>query len=445
MVGVRLECGDCLEVMPRLAAAGVRVDAVVTDAPYHLASIVARLGSPDAAPIQSGVTGVYARSSSGFMGQTWDGGDIAFRAETWRAAYELMRPGAQLICFGGTRTFARMQVAIEDAGFEIRDSILDMVATDTLFQNFAQSLNEAQLDAFAKLLDSGSAAGDLLAWVYGTGFPKSHNLDGEWEGWGTALKPAWEPIVLARKPLLGSVQENMDIFGTGAINIDGCRVPIGDEVFDGGGQSRNGVNVDTHHDGWTRPWMRDADAVAAHRDRLQANVDKARQLGRWPANVVHDGSEDVISAFPESAGAQGDVRGHSTERQSPNGVFGKFGPAVDREARRDSGSAARFFYSAKATKADRAGSHHPTVKPVSLMQWLVRMVCPPGGLVLDPFAGSGTTGAAAIAEGRQALLIEREPEYQADIRRRFDLEGGEQVAARPVSMDLGPLFKRAAP
>jgi len=261
--------------MDRLADEGVKVDGVATDPPYHLASIVSRLGNPDAAPIQSGQTGVYARSSAGFMGQRWDGGDIAFRVDTWRRVFALMKPGAHLIAFSHTRTYHRMVCAIEDAGFEIRD---------------------------------------MMPWLYGTGFPKSHNLDGEWEGWGTALKPALEPVVLARKPLIGSIAENMAMFGTGAINIDACRVPIAaDEAFDGGGQSRNGVRVDTHHDGWRRPWMNDEQAVIAHRDRLRAGVAKARQLGRWPANLAHDGSEEVLDAFAAFGEREGERHHHLLE------------------------------------------------------------------------------------------------------------------------------------
>jgi site-specific DNA-methyltransferase (adenine-specific) len=412
--GVQLIHGDCLDALPRLAEDGVRVDAVVTDPPYHLASIVSRLGSPDAAPIQSGATGVYARSSSGFMGQQWDGGDVAFRADTWRKVFAVMRPGAHLVAFGGTRTYYRMATAIEDAGFEIRDQ---------------------------------------LGWLYGTGFPKSHNLAGEHDGWGTALKPAWEPIAFARKPLIGSVPENVSQFGTGAINIDGCRVPIGAEKFDGGGQNRNGVRPDTHNEGWRRPWMEDPAAVAAHQERLNAGVERARELGRWPANVLHDGSDEVLAAFPRTASGAAAVK-----RASGADVDGNRGSALGAESRpagtqmigyADAGNASRFFYCAKATAEDRAGSEHPTVKPISLMRWLARLICPPGGLVLDPFAGTGTTGAAAIAEGMQALLIERSDAYAEDIARRFkstvaDLSIHPVRGREPTPPSAGPLFGAVA-
>lgn len=396
MSAVRIVHGDCLQAMPRLFEDGLRVDAVVTDPPYHLASIVDRLGSPDAAPIQSGATGVYARSSSGFMGQQWDGGDIAFRAETWRAVYALMKPGAHLVAFGGTRTYHRMACAIEDAGFEIRDQI---------------------------------------GWLYGTGFPKSHNLDGGWQGWGTALKPAWEPICLARKPMIGSVPENVGIFGTGAINIDGCRVPAtsGDEPMTWGRSAALG-------------FRQNSTGMYERRDGMQAS---AGVSGRWPANVTHDGSDEVVSAFPITASGSGNIK-----RSSGADCEGNRGSALGAESRPagavmvsygDTGSAARFFYSAKATSADRADSKHPTVKPVALMRWLVRLITPPGGLVLDPFAGSGTTGAAARAEGMSSLLIEREDQYVDDICRRLGLDRAAAESAtvecRPIEMgDAGPLF-----
>jgi len=423
---VRIAHGDCLEVLDRMAAEGIWVDGCLTDPPYHLASIVSRLGNPDAAPIQSGATGVYARGSAGFMGQKWDGGDIAFRVETWRKVYAVMRPGAHLIAFSATRSYHRMVCAIEDAGFEIRD---------------------------------------MVPWLYGTGFPKSHNQDGEWDGWGTALKPAIEPVVLARKPLVGSVSENMRLFGTGAINIDACRIPIGEENFDGGGQSRNGVRLANHHEGWRRPWMDDPDAVAAHQIRLQENIERARDLGRWPANIAHDGSDEVIGAFPHSAGALAPVK-QSSGRKA-NKVYGKFSANNESTPRGDSGSAARFFYSAKATEGERifecrqCGAHtigrpdcghdpeqfrtHPTVKPIDLMRWYVRMIMPPGGLVLDPFAGTGTTAAAARDEGVNSLLIEQDIDHVRDCCVRLGITIDEAlttpVTGRAVNQSsCGPLF-----
>lgn len=348
--------GDCLERMAELDADSV--DSCVTDPPYHLASIVKRFGSPDAAPAKAGKTGAYERASRGFMGKEWDGGDIAFRPETWAAVLRVLKPGGHLLAFGASKGFHRMAVAIEDAGFEIRDTIM---------------------------------------WLYGTGFPKSHNLDGDWEGWGTALKPAFEPIIMARKPLVGTVAANVATHGVGAINIDGCRV-------EGESTRRNNTAEMGYHGG-----------------NLAAAYETGSDAGRWPANIIHDGSDEVEAAFPEAPGQQGKA---SSNPDSPRtrSVYGDLARADEpMEPRGDSGSASRFFYSAKATKAERAGSKHPTVKPIALMRYLCRLVTPPGGMVLDPFAGTGTTGQAAIEEGFRALLIEREDEYQADIRRRLGL------------------------
>ena len=359
---VILRAGDCVEVLATLPECSV--DSVVCDPPYHLTSIVKRFGAENASPAKVGKTGAFARASAGFMGKRWDGGDVAFQVETWAQVLRVLKPGDHLIAFSGTRTYHRMVSAIDDAGFEIRDQI---------------------------------------GWAYGSGFPKSHNAG---DGWGTALKPAWEPVVLARKPLAGTVAETVCQYGTGAINIDGCRVEASG---------------------------RPAREVAALREdviyggnALMGRVDGSLQsskavgstdLGRWPANLIHDGSEEVLAAFPADCPSGG----HISHRSAPKSYGGLGCPAEERVGFPDSGSAARFFYTAKADAEDRLGSKHPTVKPLDLMQWLVRLVTPKGGVVLDPFAGTGTTGEAAWREGMRAILIEREPEYQADIARRMEL------------------------
>jgi site-specific DNA-methyltransferase (adenine-specific) len=354
--------GDCREVLKELAAGSI--DACVTDPPYHLTSIVQRFGSATAAPAKDR-DGLYKRASAGFMGKQWDGGDIAFTIELWQLVWRCLKPGAHLIAFGGTRTYHRMACAIEDAGFEIRDQI---------------------------------------GWLYGSGFPKSHNIG---NGWGTALKPAWEPIVLARKPLIGTVAETVLEHGTGALNIDGCRV---------------GTDA-----GWSYPNGRGGSGWHGQ-DSLATNLTEPKEAtqGRWPANVLHDGSEEVLAAFAAygesaskaSAGRNGNDKGD---------VFTLNRKRDDVRGHDDFGTAARFFYSAKADAEDRLGSKHPTVKPVDLMAYLCRLVTPPGGTVLDPFAGSGSTGMACLKEGFQAVLIEREAEYVADIRRRLKHVRGEDT------------------
>ncbi len=285
-----------------------------------------------------------------FMGKKWDY-DVPSK-EIWEACFRVLKPGGHLLSFAGTRTQHRMAVRIEDAGFEIRD---------------------------------------MIAWAYGSGFPKSHNLKDEWQGWGTALKPALEPITVARKPLIGTVAANVLTHGTGALNVDGCRVETSDECA-----RKPSLVYDT----------------AAGFGKGVAMGGRGHDLGRWPANLIHDGSEEVVGLFPQA----------------------------------DTISAARFYYCAKASKADRdegcfeieqkeaqstgwsgdgmplrqdgtkrkmpkAHNHHPTVKPTTLMRYLCRLVTPPNGTILDPFMGSGSTGKAAILEGFNFIGIEREAEY----------------------------------
>lgn len=343
-----IHVGDSLDVMRTLDADSV--DAVVTDPPYGLT----------------------------FMGAAWDRGVPG--VEYWTEALRVAKPGAHLVAFGGTRTYHRLAVAIEDAGWEIRD---------------------------------------CFVWAYGTGFPKSHDVskaidkaagaerevlgqkvyaDGHiqnnatkrnrsgrynfslrdgidpnqmdtapatddarrWSGWGTALKPSWEPAVMARKPFRGTVAENVLRHGTGAINVDGCRVKANDDPLR-----------------WERPRN-----MGFHGGTDQGKCAALTSDGRWPANLAHDGSPAVLDLFPREA--------------------------------------ARFFYSAKASKADRGeGNTHPTVKPSDLMAYVCRLVTPPGGLVLDPFAGSGSTGVGALREGFRFVGIELSEDYAAIARGRL--------------------------
>lgn len=392
---VTLYGGDSRDILRTLPDASIH--SVVCDPPYALVSIGKRFGKPGAAPQQHGRDGLYARAAAGFMGQAWDTGETAFSAEFWGDVLRVLKPGGHLVAFSGTRTYHRMVVAIEDAGFEIRDQ---------------------------------------LGWVYGSGFPKSHNQSGEWQGWGTALKPAWEPIVLARSPLGSTVAGNLHAHGTGALNISGCRV--GEEV-------RYAAFTSLAPCSGNR--LGDAETAGARRGTQGAAKE---YVGRWPANLLHDGSAEVLAAFPDAPGQQGVVTGEEPSSPFAN-VYGDMHSRAGRaEPRRDSGSAARFFYSAKADADDRIGSKHPTVKPVDLMRWLCRLVTPPGGTVLDPFAGTGTTGEAAWREGFSAVLAEREPEYREDIRRRMSLclagpdeRKREIIKARiadQIRPDLGPLF-----
>jgi site-specific DNA-methyltransferase (adenine-specific) len=346
---VLLHGGDCLDVLPTLSDNAI--DACLTDPPYHLASIVKRFGKEGSAPAKSdGASGVYKRASAGFMGKQWDGGDVAFDPATWRQVLRVLKPGAHLAAFGAPKNVHRLTCAIEDAGFEIRDVVM---------------------------------------WLYGQGFPKSHDVakrlaksldygeDGEaekermvehWEGWGTALKPAYEPIILARKPLIGTVATNVLAYGTGAINIDACRVEGENPSIQRRASAAASGNAPGHCGEYTHTINDRSSPEAYLRER------PGEALGRWPANVAHDG------CIPT-----------------------------------------RFFYCAKATADERIASKHPTVKPIALLRWLARMICRPDGVILDPFAGTGTTGEAAVCEGMRAVLIEREEDSQADIHRRMKM------------------------
>lgn len=400
---VTLHSGDCLEVLETLPAASV--DAVVTDPPYHFASIVQRFGKPrSAAPKSNGATGVFKRAAKGFMGKAWDGGDVAFRPKTWAAVLRVLKPGGHLVAFGAPKLVHRLAGAIELAGFEMRDRFLELVAADAAMVSFLASLTEAQRDAFFRCIDESDFGGEL-AWIFGSGFNKQGYIKdaagGRMEDWGGALKPAYEPIVLARKPLDGTVAETIGRHGVGALRIDGCR-------------------VETDAPRPAREKLGGAASAVYGAGLKHSRVAPDTMLGRWPANVLHDGSHEVVAAFPDAPGQRFAVRSDHAAK-SGTATYGDYGPRPHADPRTDSGSAARFFYSAKADGVDRLGSNHPTIKPVDLMQWLCRLVCPKGGTVLDPFAGTGTTGEAAWREGMRSVLIEREAEYQSDIVRRMGL------------------------
>lgn len=320
--------GDCRDVMRSLPPESV--DAIVSDPPYGLS----------------------------FMGKEWDHGVPG--VEFWTEALRVAKPGAHLVAFGGTRTYHRLAVAIEDAGWEVRD---------------------------------------CLSWLYGSGFPKSHNLDGEHKGWGTALKPAWEPIILARKPLTGTVAANVTQYGTGAINVDGCR--IGTEVW-----TRKATGNSTPY-GSETTWS----------TSKTPDIDRSG-VGRWPANVCLD--DDAAALLGEPSRFFYTAKVSRREREAglegmPERISAKSNGA---QAAEDRGE----MYDPDTiglNRASRTTNHHPTVKPIALMRWLCRLVTPPGGLILDPFNGSGSTGCAAVLEGFRYLGAELEPEYVEIARRRI--------------------------
>jgi len=459
-----LHCGDCLQVLATIAENSI--DALVTDPPYHLTSIVKRFGAENSAPVkvsefyqengESKGSSPYKRSSVGFMGQRWDGGDIAFDPETWRAVLRVLKPGAHACVFCIPKHVGFVQVAMQKAGFEFRDVVVWAFGSGfPKSHDVSKGIDRAagaerEVTRTAKYRDIRNGHGrDLGDGINASSRAGPEYIDyaftspatdaaREWEGWGTALKPAVELIILARKPLSEkTVAANVLRWGTGAINIDACRIPTDWQNERGDTWLRSG-NQAKSDDNWQGPKIKISGSTVA---------DRVSNLGRWPANLCHDGSEEVVAAFPESstAGAYRDT--NTSDRSYDGNVFGKRAEPRDNTYANETGSAARFFYTAKADADDRLGSKHPTVKPLDLMQWLVRLITPRRGRVLDCFAGTGTTGEAAWREGMAAVLIERESQYLDDIRRRMDLALSgpdermrESIKAKNLPRDDGPLF-----
>ena len=299
--------GDCIEQMQKLIDDGVQVESVVTDPPYEL----------------------------GFMGKSWDASGIAFDKKTWKLAFELSKPGGYLLAFSASRNYHRMAVAVEDAGFEIRDQIM---------------------------------------WIYGSGFPKSHNLG---DGWGTALKPAHEPIVMARKSIEGTNKNNREKYGTGGINIDQCRIETDEKLNIGSNNRENGV---------INFGMKD-----------DKESQKQNELGRFPANVIHDGLDTEWARY---------FYVPKTSKSERNQGLVEF---EDKQYSHDGRK--KSIENPYQRNKSISKNNHPTVKPVELMKYLCRLVTPKGGTVLDPFMGSGSTGMAAKDEGFDFIGIEREKEY----------------------------------
>lgn len=397
--GITLYNGDCLDVLATMPPESV--DSIVTDPPYGLA----------------------------LMGKKWDY-DVPAVA-IWERCLRVLKPGGHLLAFAGTRTQHRMAVRIEDAGFEIRDMIAWVYGSGfPKSMDVSKAIDKAagaEREVVGRSEDgiasgTGKHAGQEAAYGFSLTFDitaPATEAAKQWQGWGTALKPALEPITVARKPLCGTVAANVLQYGTGGLNVDGCRVSPTGESLHGGG-STVGKRAENHNEGWQRPWMKDETAREAMRDRSAASQAKAEQLGRWPANLIHDGSDEVAGLFPETEPAK-QVEGVKRNGRS-GGIMGVAGAIRDgRPEGHDDcgGSAARFFYCAKAGPDERRDSKHPTIKPVALMRHLVRLVTPIGATVLDPFCGSGTILEAAMLESCKAIGIELNPEYCADAVERL--------------------------
>jgi DNA modification methylase len=415
---MKLINNDCIAAMKEMPDNSV--DSIVTDPPYEL----------------------------GFMGKSWDASGIAFNIQVWQEALRVLKPGGHLIAFSGSRTYHRMAVAIEDAGFEIRDQIMWVYGS-----GFPKSHN------ISKAIDkaAGAERNRDLKWVaiasgsgnYGGGAKGREmamvaddvaitDAAKQWQGWGTALKPAHEPMVLARKPIVGTVANNVLTYGVGGLNIDASRVGYQEGEVD-----------------FTKQQNQTATAIVKMGGAKPGDsIQMFKENGRFPANFIHDGSDEVVALFPESKGMQTQRSGKNVKVYTGNSLLhSKTEFPEIRLGHNDSGSAARFFYCAKASKSDRnegldgfeavrvhdgraegnpGGSnprnrtndakvnHHPTVKPTDLMRYLCRLITPPAGIVLDPFMGSGSTGKAAILEGFDFIGIDMTLEYVEIAKARIE-------------------------
>ena len=397
--------GDCIETMNAMPPESV--DAIVTDPPYGL----------------------------GFMGRKWD--DLPPSLEWAEACYRVLKPGGHIAAFGGTRTWHRLAVAIEDAGFEMRDSLAWLYGSGFPKSHDIGKAIDKLAGAEREVVGEYASPEGTTGWkgqtsraVYGV----SAHVDGEprpitapatpeavqWDGWGTALKPAFEPVVLARKPLAEkTVARNVLAYGTGAINIDGCRNAPADGDYDHQGND-NHTPTRSIYEGGTGDTGRQRPPHPA---------------GRWPANVLLD--HHAAAWVDEQSGVQRDGvavnRNKNPDIERPHTVYGGGWMNGDRPdiTYGGSGGASRFFYSAKAPKSERPnvdGVQHPTVKPLAIMRWLIRLVTPPGGVVLDPFAGSGTTIEAALIEGFDPVGIEMEADYLPLIQHRIARQAGTLTA-----------------
>lgn len=370
---ITLHEGDCRVSLRRLIDQGVRVHSVVTDPPYGLVSVTKRFGKEGSAPAKHGTDGAFARASRGFMNREWDGTGIERDPEFWRLIYEILLPGGMVFAFSGARTGHRQACAMETAGFIMHP---------------------------------------MHGWLNGSGMPKAHNpkLPG-WEGWrygAQTQKPALENVYLGQKPFSEKNGVlNLLKHGVGAFNVDGCRVPAEGRPLREVADFRDDVEYTSNSlSGRVDGSLRSSKAVGT------------TDLGRWPANLLHDDSEAVRAIFPDSKSDTG----------SAARFFNSF-PTTEEDylwaidtGLIDDPEMTPAVYHGKATKADRAGSKHPTVKPIGLMEHFIRHITPPGGTVLDPFGGSGTTAEAARRLGMNAILMEAEPDYIAFLRERFNLD-----------------------
>ena len=371
--------GNCLELLAEMPDNSV--DSIVTDPPYEL----------------------------GFMGKSWDNSGIAYNVELWSQALRVLKPGGHLLAFGGSRTYHRLASAVEDAGFEIRDQIMYLYGSGfPKSHNVSKAIDKAagaerEVVGSRPLTGNGKTMRSGFHQPDGTGAGETEKQDvfeftapatlaaKQWQGWGTALKPAHEPIVVARKPLIGTVATNILTYGTGALNIDGSRVETTEKLSIGSNNRQNAlVNFG----------MKD------NKETQEQNLQ-----GRWPANVIHDGSEEVLEYFGEPQRFFYCAKASKSERNA-----GLERLPERNNAERDGRTSG--LNSAGHQKPTISQNFHPTVKPIALMRYLVKLVTPPNGTVLDPFLGSGTTAVAAILEGFNWMGCEMTEDYWPIIEAR---------------------------
>lgn len=338
-----------------------------------------------------------------FMQNGWDNSSVAFQKETWQHCFRVLKPGGYLLAFGGTRTYHRIACAIEDAGFEIRDCIMYLYGSGMpKGQNVGLMIDKKRgVDNRTGNVVKGVHNSDCLISVASHCKPiyEERQAQNEYAGYNTALKPAYEPVIVARKPVEGTVVENILKYGVGAMNIDECRVGISGAVKTLGNIPNKERN----------------ESITPIMDRkILGSV--ALDKGRYPANVITDGSKEVAKGMPNTKSSYNENSRHETKINSQNADILKYGykTRIDSSSYNDEGSAMRYFYCAKVSSKDRDDgidiykddnaplkNIHPTVKPTALMQYLVRLVTPKGGTVLDPFMGSGSTGKATMFENRE--------------------------------------------
>lgn len=396
MPSFSLHNADCLDFLKTMDDCSI--DSIVTDPPYGIS----------------------------FMGEKWDY-DVP-SVDIWKECLRVLKPGGHLLAFAGTRTQHRMAVNIEDAGFDIRDLVMwhygsgfpkshDVSKAIDKAAGAEREVGPVDYARAGRLVNQKGNYQTKSGWSAGgrkvTIDPPATAKAQQWEGWGTALKPATEIVTMARKPFKGTVAANVLEHGTGALNVDGCRVGT-DESLGRPLSSRPEASSVNAYNWSTRP-----NPLAGE------FLDNTKGLGRWPANLIHSGEEEVMELFPEAKGQQGAITGSEPSSKTAN-AYGEFASRTESAPRNDSGSAARFFYCPKVSKKERGeGNTHPTLKPIALMAYLCRLVTPPNGTVLDPFMGSGSTGIAALQEGFSFVGVEREPEYLAIAEKRIQnsLEG----------------------